>query len=161
MMAHEDEEWHRGERLFLHEPDGLEDHQIENRVAEADQSEDDRQDDEGEGDRESHEDPGEQRAQQDQAEDFGAHSVRPVVAAYALSRNSEIPWTKRNASEIGITNLNGQSGGRQGLASETSRMWKEWSASSDPIQKKRAMPGKKNKRYNRASAIPFARVDQY
>ncbi|MCE3247753.1 MAG: hypothetical protein K0R41_1578 [Geminicoccaceae bacterium] len=80
-VPHEDEQRHRRERLLLHQADGLEDHKVEDRVAEADVAEHDRQHDQREGDRKADENPGQQRAEQDQAEHLAAHSGLPVRAA--------------------------------------------------------------------------------
>jgi hypothetical protein len=80
-VSHEDEQRHRGERLFLHQADGLEHHQVEHRVAEADVAEHHRQHDQREGDREAGEDAGEQRAEQHESQVLVAHSAFPLSAA--------------------------------------------------------------------------------
>ena len=75
-VAHEDEQRHGGQHLFFHEPDGLEDHDVEGPVAEPDPAEDQREEQQGERDGEADEDDAPSMSDQhDAAEQFGTHPI--------------------------------------------------------------------------------------
>jgi hypothetical protein len=60
---------------FFHEPDGLEDHDVEGPVAEPDPAEDQREEQQRERDREADENGPEHEHQHDGAEQLGAHPI--------------------------------------------------------------------------------------
>ena len=87
--AHEYEQRHRGEQLFLHQPDDLEIGEVEDRAAHAEIAEHQREEQQREGDRHADEDRPQQHQEHDQADErLGRHistfslcsSSRPVRA---------------------------------------------------------------------------------
>jgi hypothetical protein len=73
--THEDEERHRGEQLLLHEPDGLEVGEVEDRGAEREVAEGEGEKQQREGDRHADEDRSQQHQEHDQSnESFPAHT---------------------------------------------------------------------------------------
>ena len=106
-IAHEEEQRHRRELGGLERLQHLEVHQVDDEIAEADQTEDHREDDQGEGDREAEDDGDEQRPHQHEAQHLVAQGHLPVLAAWTARTSSASPWIRSSTALTGTTVFNG------------------------------------------------------
>ena len=86
----------------------MQDHQVEDRRAEADDAEDDPEENQREGNREADADTKEKSGERDKSEGLRAHDGHsPLIAACMLLMNSETPCIISKAPVTGMTALKG------------------------------------------------------